>query len=144
MLTKDIVEVKQNKKKYTMGYSPETLSYTHKVKDIYEAKDKGKNKDNSDDNDSTDREKKNKNKKKLRDPQYQKMINRAAVEYAYVDDANDQIIRMLQDRSFKDHEQNKKQTKDIESLRKEIGKLRDELHELKRTIKQHDHGKSRR
>ena len=73
MLTEDIIEVKKNKKKYKMGYSPDTLSYKHKVKDIYEAEKK-----------DTKKEPAKKDKKKHRDPLYQRMINRAKAQLPYV------------------------------------------------------------
>ena len=98
MLTEDIIEVKKNKKKYKMGYSPETLSYPHKVKDIYEAKKK-KEQDPEPE----------KGKKVHRDPRYQQMINRATAEYGYIEDEDDAVRRWLQDTGYEDHVHNKKQ-----------------------------------
>lgn len=122
MLTEDVIEVKKNKKKYKMGYSPETLSYPHKVKDIYEAKDEAPKKE----------------KKKKRDPRYQRMINKAKVLYPYVDNEDDAIARWLQDTGYNDHEHNLKQQKEIDSMKKGIADLQDELHELKRSLKTKD------
>ena len=128
MLTEDIIEVKKNKKKYKMGYSPETLSYTHKVKDIYEAK--------KDKEEAPKEPPKKPAKKKQIDPMYQRMINYAKAELPYVKDEDDAIARLLQNRSFKDHEHNKRQEKELKSLRKDVTDLQDELHDLKRTLKQ--------
>ena len=125
MLTEDIIEVKKNKKKYKMGYSPETLSYPHKVKDIYEAEEAPKKK-----------------KKKHRDPLYLRMINYAKAEYPYVKDEEDAITRLVQDRLFKDHKWNEKQAADIKSLKNDIADLQDELHELKRNLKKDNSGKT--
>jgi hypothetical protein len=130
MLTEDIIEVKKNKKKYKMGYSPETLSYPHKVKDIYEADTK-----------ADKAEPPKKEKKVARDPMYQRMINYARAQYPYVKDEEDAITRLVQDRLFKNHEWNEDQTKEIKSLKKDIADLQDELHDLKRTLKKDDHGK---
>ena len=124
MLTEDIIEVKKNKKKYKMGYSPETLSYPHKVKDIYEAEEASKK------------------KKKHRDPLYLRMINYAKAEYPYVKDEDDAITRLVQDRLFKDHKWNEKQAADIKSLKNDIADLQDELHELKRNLKKDNSGKT--
>ena len=121
MLTEDIIEVKKNKKKYKMGYSPETLSYPHKVKDIYEAEEAPKKK-----------------KKKHIDPQYQRMINKAKALYPYVKDEDDAISRWLQDTGFDDHQHNIKQSKEIDSMKKDIADLQDELHDLKRSLKTKD------
>ena len=93
MLTEDIIEVKKNKKKYKMG-CPETLSYPHKVKDIYEAKK---------DKEEAPKEPPKKEKKKHVDPHYQRMINYAKAELPYVKDEDDAISRLLQNRAFKDH-----------------------------------------
>lgn len=122
MLTEDVIEVKKNKKKYKMGYSPETLSYPHKIKDIYEAKDEAPKK----------------GKKKKRDPRFQRMINKAKVLYPYVDNEDDAIARWLQDTGYNDHERNLKQQKEIDSMKKGIADLQDELHELKRSLKTKD------
>ena len=127
MLTEDIIEVKKNKKKYKMGYSPETLSYPHKVKDIYEAKK---------DKEEAPKEPPKKEKKKHVDPHYQRMINYAKAELPYVKDEDDAISRLLQNRTFKDHEHNKRQEEELKSLRKDVADLQDELHDLKRTLKQ--------
>jgi len=124
MLTEDIIEVKKNKKKYQMGYSPETLSYPHKVKDIYEAK-----------KDEAPNEAPKKEKKKKRDPRFQRMINKAKVMYPYVKDEDDAVSRWLQDTGYSDHEHNIKQQKEIKNLQKTVADLQDELHELKRTLK---------
>jgi len=132
MLTEDIVEVKKNKKKYKMGYSPETLSYPHKVKDIYEADTKA----------DTKADKAKPPKKVHRDPMYQRMINYARAQYPYVKNEEDAITRLVQDRLFHDHERNDEQTKDIKNLKKDIADLQDELHDLKRTLKKDDHGKT--
>ena len=131
MLTEDIIEVKKNKKKYKMGYSPDTLSYKHKVKDIYEAEKK-----------DTKKEPAKKDKKKHRDPLYQRMINRAKAQLPYVKDEDDAIARLLQNRSFEDHEHNKRQETEINNLKKSVADLQDELHELKRTLKSADSRKA--
>ena len=130
MLTEDIIEVKKNKKKYKMGYSPETLSYPHKVKDIYEAEKK--------DTKADTKEPAKKEKKKHRDPHYQKMINYAKTELPFVKDEDDAVARLLQQRSFDDHEHNKRQEKELTNLKKGIADLQDELHELKRSLKTKD------
>ena len=130
MLTEDIIEVKKNKKKYKMGYSPETLSYPHKIKDIYEAKKK--NKDTEADAGETPK----KGDKVHRDPRYQQMINKATAEYGYIDDEDDAVRRWLQDTGYEDHVHNKKQSQEIENLKKSVADLQDELHELKDTLKQ--------
>jgi hypothetical protein len=124
MLTEDIIEVKKNKKKYKMGYSSETLSYPHKVKDIYEAK-----------KDEAPNETPKKEKKKKRDPRFQRMINKAKVMYPYVKDEDDAVSRWLQDTGYSDHEHNQRQQKEIKNLQKTVADLQDELHELKRTLK---------
>jgi len=131
MLTEDIIEVKKNKKKYKMGYSPDTLSYKHKVKDIYEAEKK-----------DTKKEPAKKDKKKHRDPLYQRMINRAKAQLPYVKDEDDAIARLLQNRSFDDHAHNKRQETEINNLKKSVADLQDELHELKRTLKSADSRKA--
>ena len=131
MLTEDIIEVKKNKKKYKMGYSPETLSYPHKIKDIYEAKKA-----------DTKEDPPKKEKKVFRDPRYQRMINIAKAEYPYVKNEDDAVARLLQQRSFDDHEHNKRQEQEIKNLQDSVADLQDELHELKRTIKSSDHGKA--
>ena len=133
MLTEDVIEVKKNKKKYKMGYSPETLSYPHKIKDIYEAK-----KDTKKDTKADTTEPATKGKKKHRDPRYQQMLNYAKAEYPYVKDEDDAIIRLVQDRIFKDHQKNKRQEDDIKTLQKDIADLQDELHDLKRSLKTDD------
>ena len=135
MLTEDIIEVKKNKKKYKMGYSPETLSYPHKVKDIYEAEKKDTKAD-------TKKEPSKKNKKKHIDPMYQRMINIAKAELPYVKDEDDAIARLLQNRSFEDHEHNKRQQIEITELKKSVKDLQDELHEFKRTLKSADSRKA--
>jgi hypothetical protein len=120
MLTKDILENKKSKKKYKMGYSPETLNFKYKVKDIYEEE---------------------KPKKKKVDPLYQIMINQAQAKYPYVQSEEDALKRLMQDWTFRDHEVNKKQETQMKQLKKDIADLQDELHELKRTLKQADQGK---
>ena len=127
MLTEDIIEVKKNKKKYKMGYSPETLSYPHKVKDIYEAKEDTKA--------DTKKDTPKKKEKKHLDPMYQRMVNIAKAELPYVKDEDDAIARLLQNRTFADHEHNKKQEKEINNLKKSVADLQDELHDLKRSLK---------
>ena len=134
MLTEDIIEVKKNKKKYQMGYSPETLSYPHKVKDIYEAEKK----DTKTAKAEPKKEPSKKEKKVHRDPMYQRMINKAKASLPYVKDEDDAIARLLQQRSFDDHEYNKEQTDDIKALKKAVEDLQDELHELKRSLKTKD------
>ena len=128
MLTEDITEVKKNKKKYTMGYSPDTLSYRHKVKDIYEAKKK--------DTEADTEETPKKGKKVHRDPRYQQMINKATAEYGYIEDEDDAVRRWLQDTGYEDHVHNKRQSQEIDNLKKSVADLQDELHELKDTLKQ--------
>tara|TARA_B100000809_G_scaffold140324_1_gene137891 strand:+ start:289 stop:714 length:426 start_codon:yes stop_codon:yes gene_type:complete len=128
MLTEDIIEVKKNKKKYKMGYSPETLSYRHKVKDIYEAEKK--------DTKADTKEPSKKEKKVRRDPRYQQMINKAKAEYGYIKDEDDAVRRWLQDTGYADHQHNKRQEKEIDNLKKSVADLQDELHELKNTLKQ--------
>jgi hypothetical protein len=130
MLTEDIIEVKKNKKKYKMGYNPETLSYPHKIKDIYEAEKK--------DTKAATKEPAKKEKKKQVDPMYQRMINYAKAELPYVKDEDDAISRLLQNRSFEDHEHNLKQQKEIKNLQKSVADLQDELHDLKRSLKTKD------
>ena len=69
------------------------------------------------------------------------MINQAQAKYPYVQSEEDALKRLMQDWTFRDHEVNKKQETQMKQLKKDIADLQDELHELKRTLKQADQGK---